>query len=271
LATLVKVQNEAVNRAFSLQSSHYDEEDYANRVLADMRKQVYRHIDQYLGAGSNVLELNAGTGIDAQHLVSQGHHVHAIDIADGMIGEIEKKIARHNLGHAWSCQKLSYQNLDHIKRRKFDFVFSDFGGLNCIEHLDTVTRHLPALLQKGAHVTWVIMPPVCIWELMWVFKGYPAKAFRRLRKGGVKAHLEGEYFQTYYHSLSRIRSAFGPSFTLVQAEGLAALSPQPHHKDFPAHYPRFYSLLRAADRLVRNSYPFNRWADHIIVTFRYDP
>jgi len=57
----------AVDRAFSKQSLHYDEEDRTNHILIDMREQVYAHVNNYLKPGSSILELNAGTGIDAVH------------------------------------------------------------------------------------------------------------------------------------------------------------------------------------------------------------
>ncbi|HEX8040755.1 MAG TPA: hypothetical protein VF490_16470, partial [Chryseosolibacter sp.] len=123
----------------------------------------------------------------------------------------------------------------------------------------------------GAFVTIVVMPPVCLWELLSVLKGNWRRAFRRFRKSGAPAHLEGEYFSTYYHSLGKIRAAFGPAFRLTQAEGLAALSPPPHRGDIPQSHARLYKLMRKIDARVRNRFPFNRWADHLIVTLRYDP
>ena len=94
-------------------------------------------------------------------------------------------------------------------------------------------------------------------------------AVRRLHKNGVIAHLEGEYFKTYYFSLSQIKKAFGSKFKFIKSEGLCALSPPPSRGDFPVKYPQLYQSLRTIDSIVRTSFPFNRWADHIIVTFQY--
>jgi hypothetical protein len=117
----------------------------------------------------------------------------------------------------------------------------------------------------------VVMPPVCLWELLWIFKGSWRKAFRRLRTGGANAHLAGVYFKTYYHSLKKVRQAFGDSFEFIAAEGLAALTPPPHYSSFPTKHSYFYKVLRQLDSMLRHSFPFNRWADHIIVTFRFRP
>lgn len=262
-------QFEAVNRAFSKQSFHYDREDDGNIVLKDMRAQVYNHVDRFINPNSFILELNAGTGIDALRFVRAGHRVHATDLSDGMIDQIKLKIQQADVTGKLSCQQLSYDQLDKVDKKNFDYVFSNFGGLNCIQDLTLVTRHLPGILKRGAYVSWVIMPPVCAWELLGILKGHGTKAFRRFRKDGVRSHLEGEHFTTYYHSLADARTAFGNSFKLIACEGLAALSPQPHRGDFPVRHPELYRNLRRLDSALRDHFPFNRWADHIIVTFQY--
>lgn len=257
----------AINRGFSRQSFGYDNADRNNIILQDLRLQVYRHVEHFLEPQSKILELNAGTGIDALHFVSHGHYVHATDLSDGMISQIKRKIASNDISDRLTCQQLSFEELSEITQADFDYVFSNFGGLNCAPDLSKITRHLPGLLKPGAYVTWVIMPPVCPWELMGMFKG--RQAFRRLKKGGVVAHVEDEYFRTYYHSVNSIVSAFGDGFTLVKCEGLAALSPPPHRADLPLKRPGLYKVLRALDGVVKNIFPFNRWADHVVVTMRY--
>src|ERR1044071_2231940 len=171
--------SDAVNRAFSAQSTHYDEDDKANRVITDLRLQVYRHVSRFMKPKSRILELNAGTGIDACYFVSQGHSVLATDFSDGMVSEFKRKKI--------DGRQLSYENLDQLKGERFDYIFSNFGGLNCIDDLARVTRHLPGLLKSGGFVTWVIMPKVCPWEIMSLHR----TAFRRLKKDGVVAHIEG--------------------------------------------------------------------------------
>lgn len=262
---------EAVQRAFSKQSVSYDSEDARNIILGDLRKQVYDHVARFLKTGSRILELNAGTGIDAMHFARAGHTVLATDASPGMIAQIERKISIDNPGKRITCRLLSYENLDQITGTKFNYVFSNFGGLNCTPDLSQVTRHLPHLLDADACLTWVIMPPVCPWEILGLFKGNGAKSLRRFKKHGTLSHLEGEYFTTYYHPLNVVRSALGSSFRLLAHEGLAALSPPPHQAELASRHKRLYSFLRRADSLMRHHFPFNRWADHVIVTFRYEP
>jgi len=261
----------SVNRAFSKQSVNYDHDDQQNKVLQDMRLQVYRHVAAYMKPQSSILELNSGTGIDALHFAQQGHSVLATDISDGMIEQINLKIQRYQLQNRLACLQLSYSELDKLNGKKSDYVFSNFGGLNCIDNLAHVTKHLPTMLTPGGYITWVIMPPVCLWEMLSVFNGNGKRAFRRLNKNGVIAHLEGEYFKMYYFSLPQIKAAFGPSFKFIKSEGLCALSPPPSRGDFPSAHPTLYRALRKLDSTLNSRYPLNRWADHIIVTFQFTP
>ncbi|HEX5169220.1 MAG TPA: class I SAM-dependent methyltransferase [Cyclobacteriaceae bacterium] len=265
-----QVSYQSVNDAFSKQSRYFDDEDDRNPVLQYMRAQVYKNVDKYIRPNSNILEINAGTGIDALRFVQCGHTVLATDLSDGMIQQIERKKELLQLKNKLRCTQLSYENLGQLKGQKFDFVFSNMGGLNCLDDLTKVTRHLPALLKPSARITWVVMPPTYLWELIGLLKGNLKSAFRRFHTKGTIAHLEGEYFKTYYHSLSAIKRAFDPSFRLIGIQGLCALVPPPHLGNFPVKYPRLFNILKKIDECVHNSFPFNRWADHIIVTFEYN-
>src|SRR5262245_61040095 len=117
---------EIINRAFSKQAEHYDEDDIANPILREWRQQLYHHVSRFLKPHGFILELNAGTGIDAVHLVEEGHRVHATDLSDGMVKKINQKIRDRALLGKLSCQQCSFENLNEIKERDFDYIFSNF-------------------------------------------------------------------------------------------------------------------------------------------------
>jgi ubiquinone/menaquinone biosynthesis C-methylase UbiE len=264
----VEIALTSVQRAFSKQADHYDADDFANPILADWRLKVYHHLNYFMKSGSRVLELNAGTGIDAMHLVEAGHTVHATDVSPGMIQKISEKIQQSGRKERFTVQQCSFESLAAIQQEPFDYVFSNFGGLNCCKDLHVVTRQLPGLLKPGGYLTWVIMPPICPWEWLQILKGN-GNAFRRLRKEGVMAHLEGEHFLTYYHSLSDIQKSLGSRYQLMNKEGLGALSPPPSSMRFTLEHPMISGALKKMDRLACKHFPFNRWADHIIITFQF--
>lgn len=253
-----------VQRAFSKQSLHYDEDDASNPILVDWRNKVYRHFSRHITSPCKILELNAGTGIDATHFVNQGHTVVATDVSPGMINQLQRKALA--IPERFKVKPCAFEELDTLGSETFDCVFSNFGGLNCCKDLSLVGKHLASLVKPGGFVVWVIMPPVCPWEILSVFLGR-RHAFRRFTRGGSRAHLEGEYFQTYYYSLQDIREALGKTFELVDTEGLGGLSPPPS-SSMAGKFPAAYKMLKGLDHLATRMFPFNRWADHLIVTFR---
>jgi ubiquinone/menaquinone biosynthesis C-methylase UbiE len=267
----MEVDFNSINKAFSKQSLNYDRDDETSAILQWMRKIVRAHVSFYLKPGNKMLELNAGTGLDALYFSQQGYEVHSTDLSDGMVKEIEEKIKRFDLAGKLSCEQCSYTELDKLKNQRFEYVFSNFGGLNCIPDLQAVIKNLPALLTPGAYITFVIMPPVCPWEMAFMLKGNFGKAFRRMRKGGVSAHLEGEYFQTYYFTPSEVVKKFGKNFKEISLQGLASISPPPHSVDFQKRFPSVYNSLTKVDEKISFLFPFNRWADHFILTMQYLP
>lgn len=256
--------------AFTVQSAGYDANDVNNPILPAWRRRVYTFTERWLKPGSNILELNAGTGIDAIYLSTKGHRVHATDGAPGMIKEMKKKVNARGLSQMMRVEQISFEQLPDVTGM-YDLVFSNFGGLNCLSDLTVVTSQLGRLLKPGGLVIWVIMPPLCPWEWSWVFKGKFRAAFRRLNKEGTMAHIEGHRFRTYYHSVSEIKKALGQSFRLIGLEGLGSISPPPFATRFTSDHEKFHKILTAVEERVCNIPPFNRWADHIMVSFQFKP
>lgn len=225
-----------------------------------------------------MLELNAGTGDDAVFFVQHGRHVHATDLAEGMIAAIDHKQkqlpADAHLGNL-SFQQLSFTQLDQIHPAQrpaqgYDLVFSNFGGLNCHPDLSTITRHLPALLRRDGYVVWVIMPPICPWELAQAARGQFKTAFRRLHAGhSTLAHVEGAYFHTHYFSPKQVMQALGPQFSLRQLQSIGLFSPPSFLEAFPRRLPRLFHWLCRQDENAGRSWPFNRMGDYVMLTAQY--
>lgn len=257
--------------AFSRQSAVFDAIEDENRILQWMRGRIRAHMLKQLALGSRILELNAGTGLDAVFFAQNGHTVHATDISEGMLAQLSLKARSLHLENKISWQQCSYTELHQVNGEKFDHVFSNFGGLNCIPELEAVTRQLPTLLKPGGKVTFVLMPPVTPWEMLLALKGNFKTAFRRFKKGGADSHLEGLYFKTYYFTPRKAIRSFRGDFKKIQLEGLASVSPPPYLEKFPVRFPGLYRFLTQMDSRLSHLWPFNRWADHYILTMEYKP
>jgi ubiquinone/menaquinone biosynthesis C-methylase UbiE len=262
---------ENIEEAFTQQSVYFDKYEEENILLINMRKKIREHVLNNLKKGDAILELNAGTGLDAVFFAQKGFQVHATDISDGMINELKKKILLNNLHDKVSFQELSFTNLDEIKDKKFDYIFSNFGGLNCLQDLKMVTKNLPSLLKPEGKVTFVVMPPVCPWEISLAFRGHFKTAFRRFKKSGTVANVEGKRFLSYYHSPKKVINSFGKDFKKLKLVGLNSIIPPPYMKNFPAKFPGIFNSLVYFDNKVTGIFPFNSWADHFILMMQFLP
>jgi ubiquinone/menaquinone biosynthesis C-methylase UbiE len=260
-----------VSEAFTRQSEIFDQYEKGNEILKWMRAQTQIHVSKYLKRGDEILELNSGTGIDAVFFAEMGHKVFCTDISSGMLHKLKEKIKKYNFDKKINSCLLSYMELDKLGDKSFDYIFSNFGGINCTGNPSQVFTQFKKILKPGGIVSLVIIPPICPWELALVFKGNFKTAFRRLHKNGIKANVEGVKFQIYYYSANKIRKALGNNFNVLEIQGLASVSPPPYMDNFPRSYPNLYKILTRIDENVSHLFPFNKWADHFILTAEYRP
>jgi len=258
-----------VNKAFTKQSIIYDRYEENNKILTWMRKQVRNGALSFLKNNDTILELNSGTGTDAVFFAKKGFKVLATDLSDGMVGQINRKVKLENLSAQIEVMQHSYTDLNQIHNRKFDFIFSNFGGLNCVADLNLVTKHFPSVLKNNGIVCLVIMPPVCPWEIIQLLRGKIKFAFRRFNKSGLPANIEGVSFYTYYFSHREIMCALGQNFKLLKLMSLGVFTPIPQMEVFQNKFPRLLRLLNSLDEKTSGYFPFNRIGDHIIVIAKY--
>lgn len=257
-----------VNNAFSAQAPLFDTIQNSSVMLTWMRSVVHCHVQKFLRPGDTILDINAGTGIDAVYFAQKGHTVHAMDIAEGMVNEIKKKITSLHLEDKITAEQRSFTDAGALAPKQFDHIFSNFGGLNCVDDIAPIAKQLRMILKPNGLVTLVVMPPVCPWEVLHILKGEVSIGLRRFHKEGIMAHIEGVHFRTYYHSVGKVIRSFGDDFAVVKIRGVASFSPPPYMEKFPKRFSRFYSFLQSLDEKFSAYPPFNRCADQCIITMQ---
>jgi ubiquinone/menaquinone biosynthesis C-methylase UbiE len=260
-----------VAEAFSRTAEKYDQFADDHPHLTRMRRKVYAHLERLLPPNARLLELNAGSGADAVYLAQQGLSIHATDIAPGMLQRLRDKVERLGLSERITMQMCSFTELARVTGGPFDAVFSNLGGLNCLPDLSPVIDALPRVLRPGGLVTWVLMPPICLWELALIFTGQVRLALRRLSPRGTRAHLEGLYFNVYYFTPGQVVAAFGADYELLAIEGLSVITPTAESKNLAKRFPRLYRALCWLDDRLSTKAPWRGWGDFFIVSLRYRP
>jgi ubiquinone/menaquinone biosynthesis C-methylase UbiE len=262
-------QENNVSAAFTAQSSKFDAQTTGNPMEVFYRDITRNHVLSFIQKGQTMLELNCGTGLDAMFFARQGLKVHATDNSDGMLNELRIKLDSENLNGSVTYQKCSFQSLNPVlKENKYDHVFSNYGGLNCAEDLAQVIKQVDAHVKPGGMVHFVMIAPVCFWEWITVFKGKFKFAFRRLTKKGLRSHLEGHYFDTYYYSAAYVQKAFGKNYAVVKMRALGFFTPPTFNHYFPTKHPVLFKVLKQLELTLNGLWPFNRTGDLYIISLK---
>jgi ubiquinone/menaquinone biosynthesis C-methylase UbiE len=268
--SLEKNNEQLAEAAFNRQAILFDEQYSNNTIIQYKRERVRQHVQQWIGPGSSILELNSGTGEDAVWFATQGHKVHATDISGEMQSVLRHKVAALGLEEKISTETISFTALENLMdKRTYDMIFSNFAGLNCSQELDKVLNSFSALVKPGGIVTLVVLPKFCLWEFLLLFKGKFRTAFRRLTSNkGAKAHIEGEYFKCWYYNASYICKQLEGQFKILGTEGLCTIVPPSYIEGFAEKYPKIFSNLKAYEAKCKTKWPWRNIGDYYIISLQ---
>lgn len=222
------------------------------------RKKVWKYIEGVLPElkGFEMLELNCGAGEDSVLFGEGGFNLVATDITEEMLKITEKKAEQYSMQHKISSHFLDLDTFNEtLFDKKFDLVFSNFGGINCInpESLQMLFARLPSILNPGGRFIGVVMPKFCAWETVFFLLRFQfRRAFRRLSSRQSFSDLHGPNAKTWYYQPSQITSWSKSNFKLVSLQPIGVALP-------PAYLERFFTVRkRWLTRLNRLEKRFNQ-------------
>jgi len=252
--------------AFDRMAAGYDSLFTFSAIGMSQREVVWRRALAVFAKGSRVLELNCGTGQDALFLAKAGMMVTACDASLGMIEQARHKMAVEAPGARVEFLPLRTEEIRTLPQAlRFDGVFSNFSGLNCVGDLKSVARQLSARLTPGAPLLLCLSTRYCLWEIAYfLLHGNPHKAFRRW-KGVSQARFDGLEFPVYYPRVAQLRSAFEPVFRIVSVTGIGVAVPPSYVESWMASHPRLLKLLEAIDETVRTWPGLRVLGDHMLL------
>jgi ubiquinone/menaquinone biosynthesis C-methylase UbiE len=258
-------------RGFSAMAAEYDALAENHPIVNWMRQRIRQLVEAQVSPGASILEINAGSGLDAAYFASKGYRLHATDVAPGMLAAITHKAADPELAGRLTYEALSFDRLSGAQGGPYDLVFSNLGGLNCTDDLAAVAGGLADVLKPGGSIVWVVMPPVCPWEMAQVLRGHVSTAKRRFSRGGTLANVGGERVRTWYHSPSKVTRALGPAFRVEKLRSFCFFAPPSYFGGFVRRHPGVVRMLAGLDDALGGVWPFNRGGDFFALTARYEP
>lgn len=260
-----------MEEGFDQIAQHYDT-DFVHSSIGKMQRQlVWRYLEKYFKQHTdlNILELNCGTGEDALWLAEKGHSILATDVSEKMV-EITHSKAKMS---EWS-ENISSSILD-ISRpetyptdNRFDLIFSNFGGLNCIspETLSNVIPTMAKLLKPNGHLIAVVMPKYCLWEsLYFTLKGKFNEVFRRNRSGFLDVPVGDQTVKTWYFSPKQFAKICGQSFEIKRKLPLGFFLPPSYLENYFERHPTQLRMLNWKEKLITNWAFLSPSADHFII------
>lgn len=124
--------------AYDAIASHYDSQLISAQWIRD---RLWERMDALFPIGSRVLDVTAGTGLDALHLVERGVSVVACDVSSAMLFQL------HDKNPNIETHVVDFNELD--LNEEFDGVISTFAGVNTSPDLRPFAKSAAQLLRPG--------------------------------------------------------------------------------------------------------------------------
>jgi ubiquinone/menaquinone biosynthesis C-methylase UbiE len=253
--------------AFDSLAENYDDHFTRSSIGRAQRDAVWRKTTEIFRNRPSILELNCGTGEDALFLANQGHHVTALDASRAMIDRASQRKKLEASNATVDFRLLPTEYLGALPLTRFDAVFSNFSGLNCVKDLCEVALQLARRTNAGSPALLCFSTRFCMWEIAWyLLHGKWRKAIRRW-SGHSVATLNGVDVDVYYPSVRDIAGAFAPYFTLASATGIGTFVPPSYLESSMRLIPRLLATLSTVDRVACRLPVLRTLGDHVLLHF----
>lgn len=253
---------------FDTYAPSYDEDFTVSAIGLAQRARVHRELKHAGDKRENVLEINAGTGEDALFLSERFSKVLVTDVSHAMLEVSRKKLSQH--------QNVSFAHLDLSRpalghSEKFELVFSNFGGLNCLkqEELKALSAFFHGIQEKDQELFFVVMGRECIWErLYFKLKGENEKSLRRKQPNGAKAVIGNQEFTTWYYSPHELKEVFASHYEVMKTLPVGFFIPPSFLNNFFKTRKWLLSLFIFMDKRIENVSFLSNYADHYIIRLK---
>ena len=220
---------------FDEAAATYDEvaESDLGRAL---RARVHDRLRPLICSGDVVLDVGAGTGIDAAMYAGWGASVTALEPSIAMA-----RIAR---GRAADRVEVAVESLESWAGADdaFDVVVSNFGALNCVPDLQPAIDRLVGACRPGGHIVLVVMGRCAPWEV--------AGGIRHRDGDRIRRRTRGHAGEVSYWSPRAVSRAMGERAQLVVVESLGWALPTFAQRQVVDGRPRTLRALAWLDRAM---------------------
>lgn len=254
---------------FDMAAVAYDDDFTYSQIGKMQRNRVWENINLSIQNKKSlrVLELNCGTGEDALLFSQKGHAITATDISEKMLEVARSKTKNQNI----IFRSLDLNKIEDFEfTEKYDLVFSNFGGLNCLDtiSLTKVGNCVVDLLKPKGKFIAVIMPSFCFWEsLYFLLKANFSEAFRR-RKEYAMAKVSGNLVKTWYYSPKHFKALISDKMNCESVKPIGLFIPPSYLEHFFSRNTKLLQYLNKMEKLLAQFSWQSALADHYYIEFK---
>lgn len=262
---------------FDILAPAYDSAFTWSQVGGQQRLFARKWLEKFLSGKTalDILEINCGTGADAQWLASMGHNVTATDASAAMIHAGRQKNIMEGSKPNPAFVTCAFEELaDRFRGQQFDLIFSNFSGLNCIDPaaLQQLGKQLYNLLNEKGCLAVVIFGKYTWWEsFYYLLKADMRSAFRRWGNKKVMVPLADNVLQpVYYYSSYRFERTLNV-FSRIEKRPVGLFIPPSYLEGLMQRNPRIFRLMVRLEKLLGAVPSFSALADHTYMLFKKVP
>jgi ubiquinone/menaquinone biosynthesis C-methylase UbiE len=259
--------------AFDAAAASYDAEFSFSQTGMLQRKRVHYFLQNRVAAltGKQILELNCGTGEDAIWMAATGCRVTATDLSANMIDMVQKKAAAQPQLTIKAMQCGFDEVAAKLSGNQFDFVLSNFGGLNCISNdaLEKFSVQLHNITKAGSTVALVIMSNKCWWE-KWYFwlKGQKQAMYRRQQAAPLAVQVHGSKQLVWYYHPAEVEKACSKAFIKLYTRPVGLFLPPSYMEGYFKKKKGLLMLLYGLEKIFGNFSFLSAYADHYLIVLK---
>jgi len=251
---------------FNSSALSYDEEFTFSNIGILQRERVYYWLNQidFFSTPKKIFEINCGTGFDAEQFHEKGHAVFATDVSRGMITYAKEQRSNEINFEAQSFQQVAANS----GVSNYDALFSNFGGLNCIDNkqLCSFFKGVSSHQKKGSQLVLVLMSKHCFMESVYFFLKFNfSKVNRRNTSEGIDVEVKDEQVKTYYYSPKDIRKVLGLDYSIKLIKPVSCILPPSYMEPFFKKYNKVLSVLNRIEHFFGRFTFMAKWSDHYII------
>lgn len=253
--------------AFDSVAANYDGPRGNNPLIQDMRREMWRWLDESFPRASHLLDIGCGTGLDAVRMAERGHGVLATDWSPRMVERTRGRAAGARMGDRVRTAAIGAHELARIEGSSiFDGAYSNLGPLNCLPDLTPVSRECSRLIKPGGRLVFTVIGRWCPWEIAYyASRADWSRVSVRFSRRMMPVRMNGHTVWTRYWTPTELYRRFAREFALVHCRALCLFAPPPYLTWLRDRHSAWFERLWRWDRRV-GGWPLLRGlGDHFLI------